>query len=112
MSVHHEPKGAEGHFSKPCVVFSVSDTGNGVRAEDQSRLFQKFIRGQGSALVHTEGTGLGLYVGRMMVEAHGGAIWVESKGEGLGSTFVHAPAPMNIGRCGIPPQDFYSVPKP
>lgn len=49
-----------------------------------------FIRGQGSALVHTEGTGLGLYVGRMMVEAHGGAIWVESKGEGLGSTFAFA----------------------
>ncbi|OGL58791.1 hypothetical protein A3D60_00760 [Candidatus Uhrbacteria bacterium RIFCSPHIGHO2_02_FULL_47_29] len=90
VSVHHEPKGAEGHFSKPCVVFSVSDTGNGVRPEDQGRLFQKFIRGQGSALVHTEGTGLGLYVGRMMVEAHGGAIWVESKGEGLGSTFAFA----------------------
>ena len=51
-------------------------------------LLQKFIRGQGSALVHTEGTGLGLYVGRMMVEAHGGVIWVESKGEGLGSTFA------------------------
>ena len=37
------------------------------------QLLQKFIRGQGSALVHTEGTGLGLYVGRMMVEAFGRA---------------------------------------
>ena len=90
VSVRHEPNGVDGHFQKPCVVFSVSDTGNGVRAEDKDRLFQKFIRGQGSALVHTEGTGLGLYVGRMMVEAHGGAIWVESKGEGLGSTFAFA----------------------
>ena len=90
VSVRCEPNGVEGHFPKPCVVFGVSDTGNGVRAEDKDRLFQKFIRGQGSALVHTEGTGLGLYVGRMMVEAHGGAIWVESKGEGLGSTFAFA----------------------
>ena len=90
VSVRHEPNGVDGHFQKPCVVFSVSDTGNGVRAEDKDRLFQNVIRRQGSALVHTEGTGLGLYVGRMMVEAHGGAIWVESKGEGLGSTFAFA----------------------
>ena len=73
VSVRCEPNGVEGHFPKPCVVFGVSDTGNGVRAEDKDRLFQKFIRGQGSALVHTEGTGLGLYVGRMMVEAFGRA---------------------------------------
>lgn len=81
-------QGAAGtHVTVPSIVFEVRDTGNGVRADDKDRLFQKFIRGQGSSLVHTEGTGLGLYVGRMMVEAHGGNIWVDSKGEGLGSTF-------------------------
>src|SRR3989338_310654 len=72
VSVHLESKPSE-HVLKPSVVFSVQDTGEGVHLEDQGRLFQKFIRGQGSALVHTEGTGLGLYVGRMMVEAFGRA---------------------------------------
>lgn len=77
-------------LSVPSVVFEVKDTGGGVRKDDQERLFQKFIRGQGSSLVHTEGTGLGLYVGRMMVEAHNGRIWVESAGEGMGATFAFA----------------------
>lgn len=90
VSVHAEDQRTNRRLMKPSVVFSVQDTGNGVRPEDQPRLFQKFIRGQGSALVHTEGTGLGLYVGRMMVEAHNGVIWVESKGEGFGSTFAFA----------------------
>lgn len=80
----------DNHVKRPSAIFTVQDTGTGVRADDQGKLFQKFIRGQGSALVHTEGTGLGLYVGRMMVEAHGGAIWVESKGENTGSTFAFA----------------------
>jgi signal transduction histidine kinase len=90
VSVHLETPRANPRLTKPSVVFSVQDTGGGVRLEDQPRLFQKFIRGQGSSLVHTEGTGLGLYVGRMMVEAHAGAIWVASKGEGFGSTFAFA----------------------
>lgn len=76
------------NVTKPSIVFAVTDSGLGVRLEDQKRLFQKFIRGQGSALVHTQGTGLGLYVGRIMVEAHNGNIWVESQGEGKGSTFA------------------------
>lgn len=87
VAVKFMNEGDDQHITAPSVVFSVTDTGTGVKPEDKDRLFNKFIRGQGSQLINTGGTGLGLYVGRMMVEAHGGNIWVESPGEGKGSTF-------------------------
>jgi signal transduction histidine kinase len=68
--------------------FSVSDSGIGIREEDLPNLFKKFSRGTGTSLIHTEGTGLGLYVARQIIEAHGGKVRVESKGEGKGSLFV------------------------
>ncbi|MDO8260135.1 MAG: ATP-binding protein [Candidatus Magasanikbacteria bacterium] len=70
-----------------CLQFSVSDSGMGISSEDLPNLFKKFSRGTGSSLVHTEGTGLGLYVARQMIEAHRGRIWAESKGENKGSKF-------------------------
>jgi signal transduction histidine kinase len=69
------------------IEFSVSDSGMGISPTDLPNLFQKFSRGTGTSLVHTEGTGLGLYVARQMMEAHHGTIWAESKGEGMGSRF-------------------------
>lgn len=69
------------------VKFCVSDSGMGIRPEDMVNLFKKFSRGTGTSLIHTEGTGLGLYVARMMIEAHQGRIWAESDGEGKGSRF-------------------------
>ena len=68
------------------LEFSVSDTGAGIKKDDLGKLFQKFSRGTGATSI-TEGTGLGLYVARQMVEAHKGRIWVESEGEGRGSRF-------------------------
>ena len=70
------------------VVTRVSDSGMGIDPTDLPNLFQKFSRGKGMSLVHTEGTGLGLYVAREMVNAHGGKIWAESSGKGQGSTFI------------------------
>jgi len=70
------------------IEFCVSDTGMGIEAEDLPRLFQKFQRGTGTFLVHTEGTGLGLYVAREMIEQHKGKIWAESKGKNKGSKFI------------------------
>ena len=69
------------------IKFCVKDSGMGIGSDDIDNLFKKFSRGSGTALVHTEGTGLGLYVAKQMIEAHKGSIWVESGGEGKGSQF-------------------------
>ncbi|MFA4833690.1 MAG: ATP-binding protein [Patescibacteria group bacterium] len=69
------------------IQFCVSDSGMGIGKDDLPNLFKKFSRGQGTSTIHTEGTGLGLYVAREMVEAHKGKIWAESKGRGRGSKF-------------------------
>ena len=70
------------------VTFTVKDTGMGIAKEVMPLLFKKFSRGEGSFVVHTEGTGLGLYVAKLNVETHGGRVWVESEGAGKGSTFI------------------------
>ena len=70
------------------IEFCVADTGMGIEPDDMPRLFQKFQRGTGTFLVHTEGTGLGLYVAREMIEQHKGKIWAESKGKNKGSKFI------------------------
>jgi len=69
------------------IKFCVTDNGMGISEEDLPKLFTKFTRGQDISLVHTEGTGLGLYVAKQMIEAHGGKTWAESDGVGKGSRF-------------------------
>lgn len=70
------------------VRITVEDSGMGIRPEDLPHLFNKFIRGKDMDKVHVSGTGLGLYVGKNFVEAHGGFIWAESDGPGRGSRFI------------------------
>jgi PAS domain S-box-containing protein len=67
------------------VVTSVIDRGAGMSAEEVANLFQRYYRTE-SARQHRSGLGLGLYVTRGLVEAHGGEIWVESE-SGKGSSF-------------------------
>ncbi len=69
------------------IEFCVEDTGMGIPPNEMKNLFKKFSRAAGTSVVHTEGTGLGLYVARKMIEAHAGRIWAESEGEGQGSRF-------------------------
>ncbi|MBI3626585.1 GAF domain-containing sensor histidine kinase [Candidatus Uhrbacteria bacterium] len=71
--------------SKGQVIFEVSDSGVGIPPEDMSRLFQKFARG--SLTLTSVGTGLGLFVGKKIIEAHHGQIACESKGKDKGSKF-------------------------
>jgi two-component system CheB/CheR fusion protein len=66
---------------------SVADTGIGISLADQGRLFADFEQlDSGNDRAH-RGTGLGLSLTRKFVELHGGRVWVESEGEGKGSTF-------------------------
>lgn len=69
------------------VLFSVSDTGIGMTNLTKEKIFKKFSRAEGVNKVYTEGTGLGLYVAKEIVNKHEGRIWAESKGEGMGSSF-------------------------
>jgi signal transduction histidine kinase len=70
------------------VLFKVKDTGFGMTAEEQAGLFNKFSRVGGKASAsNTKGSGLGLYVARMMVQVHGGKIWAKSEGPDKGSEF-------------------------
>lgn len=73
---------------KDMITFTVKDTGMGIAKEVMPLLFKKFARGEGSFVVHTEGTGLGLYVAKLNIETHGGKVWAESEGAGKGSTFI------------------------
>lgn len=69
------------------VVFGVSDQGIGIKSADMPLLFKKFSRSEDVKHIHVGGSGLGLYVARRHIEAHGGYIWAESPGKGKGSTF-------------------------
>jgi len=81
--VRSEPK-------EDSVTFCVKDTGRGIAPEIKAHLFRKFSRGKGSFRVHTEGVGLGLYVAKMIIDAHQGKIWAESKGRDKGASFCFA----------------------
>src|SRR5439155_15213342 len=67
------------------VTFSVVDRGMGIMEEDQRRIFRRFERAVSSR--HYGGLGLGLYISRQIVEAHGGTIDVSSH-VGEGSVFT------------------------
>ncbi len=71
-----------------CVSVRIQDTGIGVDPKEGKRLFEKFTRSTETMKLDVSGTGLGLYVGKNFVEAHGGLLSVESDGLGKGSTFI------------------------
>jgi len=67
------------------VEFQIQDTGIGIPKDQQERVFAKFFRAANAIRTDTEGSGLGLYIAKNIVEAHGGRIWFESE-EGKGTT--------------------------
>lgn len=69
------------------LVVRVEDTGPGLDADEARTLFNSFQRGQVGRKHWVEGSGLGLYIAKEFITLHGGAIWAESPGKGLGSTF-------------------------
>jgi signal transduction histidine kinase len=68
------------------VLVYVQDEGVGLTEADQERIFERFYRVDGALTRKTQGTGLGLYLAKAIVEAHGGTMSVDSK-PGQGSTF-------------------------
>ena len=69
------------------ILISVKDSGAGMSQETLSNLFQKFTRAKNVTKLHTDGSGLGLYIAKQIIDAHQGKIWAESAGEGQGSRF-------------------------
>ncbi|MCK4351836.1 hypothetical protein KAW65_00320 [candidate division WOR-3 bacterium] len=68
------------------ITVHIKDTGIGIPKSLAPRLFEEYCRGK-EAIIQANGTGLGLYIVKMIVEAHGGKVWVKSEGKGKGSTF-------------------------
>jgi len=81
VTVAARRQGAEVHIS-------VRDTGIGIAAENLPHVFDRFYRADRSRSRVSGGSGIGLTITRHLVEAHGGRIWVESPGQGKGSTFT------------------------
>jgi signal transduction histidine kinase len=81
------------------VTLSVRDQGIGIAADDLPRLFRRYNRARSAGEHHIDGLGLGLYLCRGIVEAHGGAIRAESPGPDLG-TVVHVLLPRGMSARG------------
>ena len=68
------------------IHITISDTGIGVSADVISNLFERFYQVDASTTRRYGGTGIGLYISKLIVEVHEGKIWAESE-EGVGTTF-------------------------
>lgn len=68
------------------LLLIIKDSGIGIAKADQKKVFQKFFRGRNAIKARTDGTGLGLFIAKNIIEAHHGRIWFESQ-LGKGTTF-------------------------
>ncbi len=71
----------------PVALVRVCDEGEGIAAEDQQKIFEKFVRAPHSLMTPIRGSGLGLYICRRYIEAMGGRLWLEQSIPGEGSVF-------------------------
>ncbi len=71
---------------KDTLLFSVEDTGTGIKEKDREKIFRRFVQGETSIWMSRQGTGLGLPLAKAYIEKLGGKMWVESNW-GKGSTF-------------------------
>ena len=89
-AVRYTPKKGKVTVELDCdrkeVMISVKDTGVGIPKDQQERVFSKFFRGVNVLRMEVEGSGLGLFITKNVIEAHGGKVWFDSK-EGEGTVF-------------------------
>lgn len=89
-AIKYTPEGGEIKIflsqKKKQLVFEIKDSGVGIPLDQQNRIFTKFFRGSNVMRMETDGSGLGLYTAKNIVEAHKGKIWFDSK-EGRGTSF-------------------------
>lgn len=72
------------------ALVQVQDTGIGLDADDIARLAQPFVKLADASPHGDPGTGLGLYIAKGLIERHGGLLWLESPGKGMGATVSFA----------------------
>ncbi len=91
-AIKYSPDGGEalirGEAHPEYLTVSVRDSGIGIPAHEQYRIFQKFSRLDNALSRKTEGTGLGLFLTKAIVEAHDGRIWFSNNSDGPGTTFT------------------------
>ncbi len=89
-AIRYTPSGGQVSVSlksdKKEIQLSVKDSGVGIPKDQKERIFTKFFRANNVVRMETEGSGLGLFITKNIVEAHGGKIWFESE-SGKGTTF-------------------------
>jgi PAS domain S-box-containing protein len=90
-AIKYSPSGGQinvsGHVSSHEITIRVTDQGPGIPTPDLPHIFERFYRADSDLTKRAKGTGLGLYLAKAVIEAHGGRIWVEST-SGKGTTFV------------------------
>jgi len=70
------------------ILIKIKDEGPGIEKENLAKIFDRFYQVKETDKPIFKGLGLGLYIAKAIVDAHNGAIWVESEGKGMGATFL------------------------
>lgn len=82
-AIKFSPRGGritiKGKTSGNEVLVTIADEGIGIAPHDRERIFDRFYRAEDALVKRTQGVGLGLYVSKATIEAHGGRIWVQSR---------------------------------
>ena len=76
------------NLNEKYAIVRIKDAGIGIASAELKRIFKRFYRVPSLVMQKTKGTGLGLFIVRSIVQKHGGKIFAESKGEGMGTTFI------------------------